>query len=127
MVIGLLTSHANSPTAKIHDGMLRASLSYALSEALLAEYRFVLLRPKLLKLHRLTEVEIDTVLTDMARHAIVLPAPLLPNAPAAPDRGDQFLWDLLSSRADLLLVTGDKLLLQPLAVTPKDFVARLLD
>jgi hypothetical protein len=34
--------------------MLRASFRFAISEALLAEYRAVLLTPKLLKLHRLS-------------------------------------------------------------------------
>lgn len=112
VVAGLLTSHAGSPVARILDGMLRANFHFAMSELLLAEYRCVLLRPKLMKLHRLTELEIDLILTDVARHAIVLPETLLPNAPAAPDLADQFLWDVLSSRANLMLVTGDKLLLQ---------------
>ena len=112
VVAGLLTSHADSPVARILDGMLRASFRFALSEALLAEYRGVLLRPKLLKLHQLAESEIDTILTTLTRHAIVLPVPLQPNALVAPDVGDQFLWDLLTSREDLMLVTGDRLLLQ---------------
>ena len=33
-------------------------------------------------------------------------------APAAPDPGDQMLWELLAARDDLILVTGDKLLLR---------------
>ena len=98
--------------ARILDGMLRASFRFVISEALLAEYRQVLLRPKLSKLHGLLAFEVDEVLTDLARHAIVLPV----IAPAiklfAPDPGDQFLWNLLASRDDLVLVTGDKLLLQ---------------
>lgn len=130
VVAGLLTRHNDSPVAQILDSMLRAVFRFAMSEALLAEYRSVLLRPKLLRLHRLTEQEIDAILTDLARHAIVLQVPLLPNAPVAPDSGDQFLWNLLSSRADLMLVTGDKLLLQPgplqqQVVTPQAFVAQL--
>lgn len=118
VVAGLLTQHADSPVGQILDSMLRAGFRFALSEALLAEYRRVLLRPKLMKLHQLAETEVDTVLTDITRHAIVLRPPLQPSLPsspaqrAAPDPGDQFLWDLLSSREDLVLVTGDKLLLQ---------------
>jgi putative PIN family toxin of toxin-antitoxin system len=130
VVAGLLASHAESPVVRILDGMLRASFRFVVSEALLAEYRSVLLRPKLLKLHRLTALEVDVVLTDLARHAIVLPVPLPTAAPLAPDPGDQFLWNLLTSREDLLLVTGDKLLLQagPLqkrVMAPQTFVAQL--
>ena len=72
------------------------------------------------------------MLTELARHANVLRVPLLLNAPAASDRGEQFLWDLLISTADLMRVTGDKLLmqagpLQPRVLMPQDFVAQLLD
>ena len=112
VVAGLLTSHADSTVAKILDGMLHASFRFAMSEALLTEYRGVLTRPKLIKLHQLSEAEIDTILTTLTRHAIVLPTRPQPDAPAALDTGDQFLWDLLTSREDLMLVTGDKLLLQ---------------
>lgn len=83
-----------------------------LSEPLLAEYRAVLLRARLAALHRLSPAEIDTLLTDLAQHAIVLtPDPTGAARPPAPDRGDQMLWDLLNLRPDLRLVTGDKLLL----------------
>ena len=91
-----------------------------MSEPLLAEYRAVLVRPKLCKLHGLSEDEMDAILTDIARHAIVLvPASCQSMAPSAPDPGDQFLWDLLTTRADLVLVTGDKLLLQDEAMQPR--------
>lgn len=84
----------------------------------------MLLRPKLLKLHRLSEFELDTVLP-LARHGIVLPKPMLPNAPAAPDPGEQFLRNLLASRAYLTLVISYKLLqagpLEPRVITPQEF------
>jgi len=64
--------------------------------------------------------EIDAILTDIARHAIVLaPASGPGMAPSAPDPGDQFLWNLLAARTDLLLVTGDQLLLQNEAMQPR--------
>lgn len=44
--------------------------------------------------------------------------------PRAPDPGDQFLWDLLHSRSDLVLVTGDKLLLADAAMQPRVMLAR---
>ena len=124
VVAGLLTAHEASPVARILDGMLAAAFPFVVSEALLAEYRTVLVRPGLRKLHRLTVAEVETLLTDIAQHAIVLaPAAALP----APDPGDQLLWELLAARADLLLVTGDKALLrdagmQPRVVSPQSFV-----
>jgi putative PIN family toxin of toxin-antitoxin system len=120
VVAGLLTAHADSPVARILDGMLSATFPFVVSESLLAEYRAVLVRPKLCKLHGLSEDEIDAILTDIARHAIVLaPASGQSMAPSAPDPGDQFLWNLLTTRADLVLVTGDQLLLQDEAMQPR--------
>lgn len=109
VVAGLLTAHNTSPVSRILDGMLRAAFPFVVSEALLAEYRTVLVRPALRKLHGLSNSEVETFLTDIVQHAIVL-APLA--APPAPDPGDQLLWALLAARDDLVLVTGDKLLLQ---------------
>lgn len=102
-VAGLLTANDASPVARILDGMLGAVFPFVLSEALLAEYRSVLVRPKLRKLHGLTVAEVEVILIDLAQHAIVL-APVA--APPAPDPGDQLLWDLLAARADLLLLRG---------------------
>ena len=125
IVAGLLTANDASPVARILDGMLVAAFPFVLSEALLAEYHTVLVRPSLRKLHGLTVAEVETILTDLAQHAIVL-APVV--APLAPDPGDQLLWELLAARADLVLVTGDKLLLQEVGmqgrvISPQAFVA----
>ena len=107
VVAGLLAGNATSPVARILDGMLAAAFPFVVSEALLAEYRAVLVRPALRKLHALTVAQIEVLLTDIAQHAIVLsPAAGAP----APDPGDQLLWDLLAAKPDLLLVTGDKAL-----------------
>lgn len=124
VVAGLLTGNATSPVARILDGMLVAAFPFVVSEALLAEYRDVLVRPALRKLHGLTVAEVETLLTDIAQHAIVLP----PGAGTpAPDPGDQLLWDLLAARPDLLIVTGDKALQRDAAmrsrvVSPQVFV-----
>ena len=131
VVAGMLTAHADSPVARILDGMLSAAFPFVVSEALLAEYRAVLVRPRLCKLHGLSGAEVDVVLTDMVRHAIVLTPASSGMTPKAPDAGDQFLWDLLAARADLVLVTGDKLLLQDQAIQqrvilPQAFVAQFL-
>ena len=105
--------------------MLVAAFPFVLSEALLAEYRTVLVRPVLRKLHGLTVAEVEAILTDLAQHAVVL-VPVA--APPAPDPGDQLLWGLLAARADLLLVSGDKLLLRDAGmrgrvISPSAFVS----
>lgn len=125
VVAGLLTANDASNVARVLDGMLTAAFPFAVSEALLAEYRTVLVRAKLRKLHGLTIAEVEAILTDLAQHAIVL-APVA--APPAPDPGDQLLWNLLAARADLVLVTGDKLLVQDAGmqgrvVSPYAFIA----
>lgn len=130
VVAGLLTGNAASPVARILDGMLAATFPFVVSEALLAEYRTVLVRPALRKLHGLTVAEVEALLTDIAQDAIVpvpMAVPVAPAAQPAPDPGDQGLRDLLAARADLLLATGDKALLaergmQPRVVTPLSFV-----
>ena len=129
VVAGLLTQHDASrvvpSSARILDGMLVAAFPFVLSEALLAEYRTVLVRPVLRKLHGLTVAEVEAILTDLAQHAVVL-VPVA--APPAPDPGDQLLWGLLAARADLLLVSGDKLLLRDAGmrgrvISPSAFVS----
>ena len=125
VVAGLLTANDTSPVARILDGLLAAAFPFALSEALLAEYRTVLVRPALRKLHGLSILEVETLLTELAEHAIVL-TPVA--APAAPDPGDQFLWELLAARDDVVLVTGDKPLLRDKGmrgrvISPQAFVS----
>jgi putative PIN family toxin of toxin-antitoxin system len=109
VVAGLLTANDASPVARILDGMLTAAFRFAVSEALLAEYHAVLVRPPLRKLHGLTVSEVETILIDLSQNAIVL-TPV--DAAPAPDPGDQLLWNLLAARADLMLVTGDKRLIR---------------
>jgi uncharacterized protein len=124
VVAGLLTARDDSPVARILDGMLAAAFPFAVSASLLAEYRDVLNRPVLRKAHGLVLAEVETVVVSLAEHAIVLsPRP----AAAAPDPGDQHLWDLLATRAELRLVTGDKRLFGRHAMasrilTPQAFV-----
>ena len=125
VVAGLLTGHEAAPVARILDGMLAAAFPFVVSEALLAEYRTVLVRPKSRKLHGLTVAEVEAILTDLAQHAIVL-VPVA--SPPAPDPGDQLLWELLSAKAGLVLITGDKRLLRDVGmrgrvISPGAFVS----
>ena len=121
LVAGLLTGNPASP---VLDGMLSAVFPFEVSEALLAEYCNVLVRPALHRQHGLTATEIDALLTDIAQHAIVL-TPATGSRP--PDPGDQLLWDLLATRTALVLVTCDRALsadakMQSRVLCPRDFV-----
>ena len=89
--------------------MLSGTLVFLLSPALLDEYRSVLSRPKLVKLHGLTETQLDPLFAELTANAIWRePKPGSP----APDRGDDHLWALLSAYSGSILITGDRLLLE---------------
>ncbi len=109
VVAGLISADPGSPPVRILDAMLNGALMYLMSAELLTEYAAVLLRPRVSKQHGLTDDEIDTVLTELVTNAIWREPASTTNAP---DPGDDHLWALLSSQADSLLVTGDKLLLE---------------
>lgn len=109
VVAGLITGSSHSPVSLVLDAMMSGTLVFLLSPALLDEYRSVLLRPKLAKLHGLTETQIDQLLVELTANAIWRDPTL---ATPAPDRGDDHLWALLSAYAGSILVTGDRLLLE---------------
>lgn len=76
-------------------------------DEVLAEYRSVLLRAKLTKLHGLAEAEVDRLLVELTTNAVWRePKPASP----APDRGDDHLWEQLGAYAGSILITGDRLL-----------------
>ncbi len=126
VVAGLLTADVEAPTARVLDAMASARIPFLLSTTLLAEYREVLLRRRIRLRHGLGEAEVDSLLEEIAAHAIVRePAP---SALESPGRGDQHLWDLLVEEPGCILVTGDRILLAdppPGAevVTPRDFLS----
>lgn len=110
LVAGLITSQPLSPTVQVLDAMLDGRLLYLLSPALLREYRQVLLRPKLARLHGLSENEVDRLLTEIAANALWR-EPATVSQESAPDPGDDHLWVLLACEPGAMLVTGDGLLL----------------
>ena len=61
LVAALITRDRTSPTARILDKMLNGTLVFLISPDLLAEYRNVLLRPRLRSAHKLSEAQIDTL------------------------------------------------------------------
>jgi len=137
VVSGLLTRDPLSPVASIVDGMLSGRLRFLLSSRLLAEYRDVLLRPRVQRRHGLTVAEVDELLTDIAVMAAWREPPATSGdgsrpggETAAPDPGDDHLWELLRQADDAILVTGDALLVErPPAfapvMTPRAFAALL--
>ncbi len=108
---GLITSHSDSPTARILDAMFDGSLVYLLSPDILNEYRHVLLRPKLSRLHRLQASEIEQIIIELTANAIWREPPI-DRKHRAPDLIDSHLWDLLSSDPTAILITGDRLLIE---------------
>jgi len=110
IVSGLLTSDSDAPTAGILDQMLTGKLHFLLSVDLLAEYRSVLLRKAIRSRHGLDETEVDTILTTIAENAVVS-EPMDPPTPPT-DLGDLHLWQILASRHDAVLVSGDRALIE---------------
>jgi len=111
LVAGLITAETSSPTARVLDAMLNGSLFYLLSAELLREYRNVLLRPRLARLHGLNEPEIDQLLTEITANAIWREPPTDTDQPS-PDPQDAHLWSLLASEQNAVLITGDRLLIE---------------
>jgi len=109
LVAGLITGNPHSPVIQIVDRMLNGQIIYTLSPAVLNEYRRVLLRPKLTRLHKLGTEAIEDLLEELTCNAIWRE----PTATAqAPDPGDNHLWALLAAYPGSTLITGDKLLIE---------------
>jgi len=103
VVAGLLTRAPGAPTVRILDSMLGGALRFLLSEALLAEYRVVLLRPAIAKMHGLTADEVDEILIRLAANAVIREPVTGASGPA----GDSHLFELLATEPSALLVSGD--------------------
>ena len=128
VVTGLITRSSISPVARVLDAMLSGTLIYLLSPTLLDEYRAVLLRPKLTRLHRLSEREVDLLLVELTSNAIWREPE---SSASAPDRGDNHLWALLDAYPGSVLMTGDRLLLdhppeRSSAIAPRTYVEHWL-
>jgi uncharacterized protein len=129
LISGLITGEPTAPTARILDGMLDASFSFLLSIDLLAEYRNVLLRPRLRNRHCLGAEEIDRILREIAANGILIENPPKPKARDS-RTGDEHLWALLDAAPEALLVTGDRALQTPAdepkrVLSPREFLARM--
>ncbi len=126
LVAGIIAGDAQAPTARIVDAMLAGTFPFLLSIELLAEYRAVLLRPKIRSRHGLSEEEVDAVLAGLAANAAM-------REPTQAESGkldvDRHLLALVATRDDAVLVTGDQELLDSApsgrAESPTGFAARL--
>lgn len=110
VVSAVITADAASPPALVLARMLRAEFHFALSLDLLSEYRRVLLRPRIKKLHGLTESETDILLEALAINGVIVDT--TGHNDQAPEPGDNHLWRLLAARRGLNLITGDSLLIK---------------
>ena len=128
LISGLLTREATSPTAEIVNGMLSGGIAFLLSPALLAEYRAVCTRPKIQKVHGMSEADVDSVLTEITANAIWREPQVVLEAP---DPGDNHLWTLLDTEPEATLITGDQLLLNNppsnrRVINPIDWIRELM-
>ena len=109
LIGGLPTANGPGTLAPILAGMLDGSIAFLVSDALLSEYRAVLLRPSLLARLRLQPADVLSLVERLAGCGIAMqPVP----APPAPDPGDQLLWELLAACPAARLLTRDRLLLR---------------
>lgn len=124
LIAGLITKDNKSPTARILDLMLTGKILFLLSPELLKEYLDVLSRPKITKLHQLSEKEIDQILSEITANSIWQE---VEDKYGAPDPGDNHLWNLLMKHPSYTLITGDLLLIEqaPMkrsVITPATFI-----
>lgn len=108
VVSGLLSSDPQAPPVRILAGMPAGRIPFLISSDLLAEYREVLLRPKIQRLHGLSPSEVETVLGRLRQ--LGTESHPASTAGAAPDPGDAHIWALLAAHPEVVLVTGDHLL-----------------
>lgn len=128
IVSALITNQPQSPTCLMLDGMLAGRFTFLLSTELLSEYRRVLLRPKIQKLHGLNEDEVDAILIEIVVNGVMRET--LKVSRRAPGKGDDHLWALVSIQAGTILVTGDKRLIEnppdsTTVLSPRGFIELL--
>jgi putative PIN family toxin of toxin-antitoxin system len=127
VVSALLSARPDLPPVMILQRMLGGELRYLLSTELLAEYRAVLLRPKIKRKHGLSESELDDLLTEIAANGTQREPQF---TPASPDPKDAHLLALLDCESRAVLVSGDELTLNAItphsrAMTPRELVDHL--
>jgi len=128
VVSGLLTAEPTAPTHRILNAMLDGRFNYLLSIELLAEYREVMLRPRIQKRHGLSARDVDVILQTIAANAMIRDPEVLGHG--SPDPEDAHLWVLAKAQPGAVLVTGDQALLDHPAtgvvtISPSAFAEQL--
>lgn len=128
VVSGLLTAEPTAPTHRILNAMLDGRIRHLLSVGLLAEYREVMLRPRIQKRHGLSVADVDVILQALAANAMLRDPEVA--GEEWPDPADAHLWALARAHAGAVLVTGDQALLDHPAKgvvtkSPSEFVERV--
>lgn len=128
IIIGLRTR--NTPETDILRAMLNGEILFMASESLMQEYHWALTKDSLLQKNRIPKRTAATVLESLNQNAMVVPTPRMEKfVRNCPDPGDQFIWNLLTQRPDLILVTLDKFLqkdqfMHQRVLTPSAFCAK---
>jgi predicted nucleic acid-binding protein len=136
VVSGVFDGHSGSPTQKIVDEMLAGAVRFLVSEALVFEYRRVLLRPRIAARHRLSDAEVDELLEMMLLNAGIREVAASRVAEGSVDqgehaaRGDEHIVALLKAQSGATLITGDRRLAEAVSgwcqvLTPAEFAATL--
>lgn len=128
VVSGLLTAEATAPTHRILNAMLDGRINFLLSIALLAEYREVMLRPRIQKRHGLSDRDVDVILEAITANVMIRDPE--PSDQPPPDPADAHIWALVAAYPGAVLVTGDQALLDHpargvIAITPSAFAEQL--
>jgi predicted nucleic acid-binding protein len=115
LVSGMVRGGGTSAPRRIVEAMIGGHLRFLLSDALLREYRQVLLRPSIAQRHRLTEVEVDHVLLEIVVNATMRGPKTLGVSDGSVGAGedavpadDAHVAALVRSMPGTALVTGDK-------------------
>ncbi len=137
LVSGMVRGRATSPPRQIVEAMIGGHLRFLLSDALIREYRRVLLRESIAQRHGLSEAEVDGVLLEIVVNATMreINAPGMGDSSVSAGKdsvppGDAHVAALLRSAPGCVLVTGDGRLADAVrswceAVTPAAFAATL--
>jgi putative PIN family toxin of toxin-antitoxin system len=106
----MLAKDPSSPPARVLQLARTGSLTVLVSAELIEECRDALLRDRIRSRHGKTPQEIEQVLDELKAHAEIVDVPA--GASEGPDPDDAFLWRLLKTRTNAVLITGDRALLE---------------
>ena len=130
VVSAQLVQHPNAHPYRIWEALFDTGIQNYVSAHVLAECIDVLQRRDVVRRHRLTRGQVEELVQRFALASLEISSPR--SLAVAPDPGDQHLWDMLASNPEMLLITGDPVLLESdhfpgRILSPRQFVERFLD